>query len=356
MYPRLEFICKFINSKSSLHFYIKANLLTIETFQRILFYTSNSIQNILYPPFFCRCLPRNTDNNIKCVEVQDPEDSCCKKLLCDVTLNENESEGGLKIVSAKYLNSSVIQIKFEPKLEENDSSTIVELSNNQQDWIAYKLLPGGLLPVQNSTKPSFIRVDGSSEVVHLEGAPDTVESDFDEDTQSCMYKGKKYKLNEVYNDNCTHLCSCKSTGMACLKLDCPTYFGTDVLDSNCVEWETVPPNFVPSPPVCCPTEVRCKNNGSCIHKGEIYQNWQHLPSNVTGCEKQCYCEMGKIECQNVCSPMTALPSPDLPCPPHMATVGHLPNDDCCMHWICKTDGDTGKVHLSLILEYSDQFI
>ncbi|XP_044744225.1 putative epidermal cell surface receptor [Coccinella septempunctata] len=288
-----------------------------------------------------RCLPRNTENNVKCVEVQDPEDSCCKKLLCDVTLNENESEGGLKITNAKYLNSSMIEIKFEPKLEDNDSSPIVELSDNQKDWIAYKLLPGGFLPVQNSTKHSFIRLEGTSEVLTLERPKASGDSEFDAQTQSCTYKGKTFKLNDEYNDNCTHLCSCKRTGMTCLKLDCPTYFGTDVLDSTCVEWETVPPNFVPSPPMCCPTEVRCKNNGSCLHKGEMYQNWQHLPTNVTGCEKQCYCEMGKIECQNVCPPMTALPGPDLPCPPHMATVGHLPNDDCCMQWICRSDSDAG---------------
>ncbi|XP_045483153.1 putative epidermal cell surface receptor isoform X2 [Harmonia axyridis] len=283
-----------------------------------------------------RCQPRNTDNNIKCVEVQDPEDSCCKKLLCDVTLNENESEVGLKITSAKYLNSSMIRIKFEPKLEENDSSPIVELGEDDKTWQAYKLLPGGFLPVQNHSKFSFIRLEGTNEVLPLEGAE---VSEFDKDSQSCAYKGRTFKLNEEFNDNCTQLCSCKKTGMVCLKLDCPTYFGTDVLDSGCVEWETVPPNFVPSPPMCCPTEVRCKNNGSCEHKGEMYQNWQHLPTNVTGCEKQCYCEMGKIECQNVCPPMTALPGPDLPCPPHMATVGHLPNDDCCMQWVCKSGSE-----------------
>ncbi|XP_045483155.1 putative epidermal cell surface receptor isoform X4 [Harmonia axyridis] len=285
-----------------------------------------------------RCQPRNTDNNIKCVEVQDPEDSCCKKLLCDVTLNENESEVGLKITSAKYLNSSMIRIKFEPKLEENDSSPIVELGEDDKTWQAYKLLPGGFLPVQNHSKFSFIRLEGTNEVLPLEGAE---VSEFDKDSQSCAYKGRTFKLNEEFNDNCTQLCSCKKTGMVCLKLDCPTYFGTDVLDSGCVEWETVPPNFVPSPPMCCPTEVRCKNNGSCEHKGEMYQNWQHLPTNVTGCEKQCYCEMGKIECQNVCPPMTALPGPDLPCPPHMATVGHLPNDDCCMQWVCKSGSEGG---------------
>ncbi|KAK9878490.1 hypothetical protein WA026_022385 [Henosepilachna vigintioctopunctata] len=289
-----------------------------------------------------RCLPRNTNENVKCVEIPDPDDSCCKKLLCDVTLNDNESESGVKILNAKYLNSSMIKIKFDPKLDENDSSLIVELSNNKNDWVAYKLLPGGYLPVQNFSK--YIRIEGSSEILAIQEdkksqtSSDMVKSEYDEELQRCIYKGKTLKVNEEYNDNCTKLCVCKQTGMECLKLNCPTYFGTDVVDAACVEWETVPPNFVPSPPVCCPTEVRCKNNGSCFHKGELYHNYQNLPTNVTGCEKRCYCEMGKIECQNICPPLPALPGPDLPCSPQMATVGHLPDDDCCMQWICKPSG------------------
>lgn len=56
--------------------------------------------------------------------------------------------------------------------------------------------------------------------------------------------------------------------MKCLKLECPTYFGLDVLDPLCIEWETVPPDFVPTPPSCCPKEVKCKNNGSCSYHGK----------------------------------------------------------------------------------------
>jgi len=81
-------------------------------------------------------------------------------------------------------------------------------------------------------------------------------------------------------------------------------------------------------------EVRCKNNGSCNYKGVIYDNWSELPSNITGCDRRCYCEMGNVSCQAACKFVPALPPANLPCPSHQAVLMHISNNPCCMQWTC----------------------
>ncbi|XP_044265638.1 putative epidermal cell surface receptor isoform X3 [Tribolium madens] len=275
-----------------------------------------------------RCPPVNKTND-KCVQVQDPNDSCCKKLLCDVTLDDHESDNSMqihhKLIEAKYLNESTVELEFDPKLNDKENSIYIEGSSDQNDWKTYKIRAQKYVDVMDGTK--YLKLENSKESIKIVSANTS-------SSTGCTYKDKFYELNEEYNDNCTSLCVCKESGMKCLKLECPTYFGVDVLDPNCVEWETVPPNFHPTPPNCCPQELKCKSNGSCVYEGHTYQNWQQLPENITGCEKRCYCEMGNVECQNTCPPVTALPPPTLPCPPHQAMVDHLPDDECCMYWVC----------------------
>lgn len=75
-------------------------------------------------------------------------------------------------------------------------------------------------------------------------------------------------LGEEFHDGCNAYCACGKTGVECATIECPTDFGLDVLDANCLSWEPQPANFVPTPPNCCPESVRCKDNGSCIYAGE----------------------------------------------------------------------------------------
>ncbi|KAJ8960312.1 hypothetical protein NQ318_004038 [Aromia moschata] len=298
-----------------------------------------------------RCLPISKTSD-RCVEVPDPNDPCCKKVLCDVTLEDHDSEKDdekprPKLLSAKYVNSTAIMLTFDSKFEENESLPDVEVSNDQSNWTYYRLLPGDVVFVKDHVK--YLKVENAEEVVEvddsaLESVPSVEVTD--NTFKDCQYKDRTFKIGEEYNDNCEFLCICLNGHMKCLKIECPTYFGVDVLDANCVEWETVPPNFSPSPPNCCPEKVRCKDNGSCDYEGRTYKNWDELPSNVTGCEKKCYCEMGKVECQNTCPPVTALPPPNLPCPPHMATISHTPNDDCCKEWVCNTETTSPESILS----------
>ncbi|XP_060536769.1 putative epidermal cell surface receptor isoform X1 [Cylas formicarius] len=292
-----------------------------------------------------RC-PQTKKTSDRCVEVPDPNDSCCKQVLCDVTLDDQEHEKEdfkvkHKVISATQVNSSVIILQFEPNFEDNDSLPIIEVSNDKTNWIYYQLLPQGLLFVREKSK--FLRVEGNDDIVNIvdKETPAIVfkaEKNHKKlDQESCLYKGKSFKTGEEYNDECNALCVCQKGEMKCLKLECPTYFGVEVLDPGCIDWETIPPNFKPTPPHCCPDQVRCKNNGSCLYDGVLYKNWEQLPANITGCEKRCYCEMGKLECQNICSPVPALPPPNLPCSPRDAALQHVQEDDCCKYWVCNTD-------------------
>ncbi|XP_063921535.1 putative epidermal cell surface receptor isoform X2 [Zophobas morio] len=279
-----------------------------------------------------RC-PQVQKTNDKCVELPDPNDSCCKKLFCDVTLDDHEPDKDViqkhKLVFAKFLNTSTIELKFDPKPNDKEADIYIEGSSNQNDWKTYKIREQKYVDVMEGTK--YLKMENTDQSIKIEKL-DTNETK--SENGECSYKEMNFKLNEEYNDNCTSLCVCKETGMTCLELRCPTYFGVDVLDPHCVEWETVPPDFQPSPPNCCPEKLTCKSNGSCIYEGHSFQNWQQLPENITGCDKRCYCEMGNVECQNTCPPVTALPPPNLPCPVHQAIIDHLPEDDCCMYWVC----------------------
>nr|CAI5842724.1 unnamed protein product [Callosobruchus analis] len=324
-----------------------------------------------------RC-PEQVKTSERCLEIEDPLDSCCKRVFCDVEENaepfntnndasNTEEEEKLhkvkrKITSARYLNSSVILVKLEDNEQNNKSegtgdflqngheeehfhsskdSIIIDVSDDRKEWISYRLSPGGYLFVKTAGK--YLRLDGTDDIVEIEN--NSLGNKYSKTvSKGCSYKGKSFKLGEEYNDECNSLCVCHEIGMKCMKLQCPTYFGIDVLDPNCVEWETIPKNFVAKPPICCPESIKCKNNGSCEYKGQNFKNWEELPTNVTGCEKRCYCEMGKVECHDICPPVTALPPANLNCPPHLATISHTPEDDCCKKWTCNTDNSIQDNH------------
>lgn len=209
-------------------------------------------------------------------------------------------------------------------LFDGGKAAFLEVSDDGKNWKTVKVGDGGFVSVLDKSY-KFVRLEDTNDVVTVA-------------TEGCSFKGKQYKIGEEFNDGCVSFCVCKQSGVTCLKLECPTYFGTDVMDPNCIQWETVPKNFTPVAPKCCPEKLVCVHNGSCEHEGVTYQNWQQLPMNVTGCEKSCYCEMGKVECQSTCTPVTAMPPPDLGCPVTHARVGKIPGDDCCKYWVCDRPG------------------
>lgn len=81
--------------------------------------------------------------------------------------------------------------------------------------------------------------------------------------------------------------------------------------------------------------MRCKSNNSCVFKNKLYDNWSQIPTNVTGCQKRCYCKSGKVSCQPAyCDTVSVLPPSTLHCFPYQAKLVNIPDDECCQHWVC----------------------
>ncbi|EDW85203.2 uncharacterized protein Dwil_GK14524 [Drosophila willistoni] len=221
-----------------------------------------------------RCPEKNHTRADKCVYVKDPKDVCCQLELCDVTLDDHEQQHG----------------------QQNGLDDQQHLLFNLQEQA---------------------RDAGSA---HAE--------------PTCSFKGATYEVGQQFNDGCEQLCICNERGIHCAKVECPSNFGLDVLNPHCIKWETVPANFVPSPPHCCPESMRCVDNGTCTYQGMEFENWSPIPANLTGCDQNCFCDNGKVECRPACPPVLALPPSDLPCEPSLARLLPIPDDECCKHWAC----------------------
>ncbi|XP_075145077.1 stranded at second transmembrane protein isoform X1 [Haematobia irritans] len=221
-----------------------------------------------------RCPERNHTRLDKCVFVKDPKDVCCQLELCDVTLDDHE------------------QTPSPPTAH-----------NSIGDENGY----------------------GFQEARDIDGAAGH---------STCEYKGQVYPDGKQFHDGCEQLCLCTQQGVHCAKLQCPTSFGLDVLNPHCLRWEPEPANFKPIAPNCCPDSMRCVDNGTCVYRGEEFENWSQIPTNLTGCEQHCYCDNGKVECRPACPPVLALPPADLPCHRAQARLLPIPDDECCKHWAC----------------------
>ncbi|XP_046805236.1 putative epidermal cell surface receptor isoform X1 [Lucilia cuprina] len=227
-----------------------------------------------------RCPERNHTRLDKCVFVKDPKDVCCQLELCDVTLDDHE---------------------------QTPSPPTAHNSIGDEGY-------------------------GFQEGRDVDGAvSDAV----------CEYKGQMYTDGKQFHDGCEQLCICTQEGVHCAKLQCPSTFGLDVLNPHCLKWAPEPANFKPEAPNCCPDSMRCMDNGTCNYRGQEFENWSQIPTNLTGCEQHCYCENGKVECRPACPPVLALPPADLGCHISQARLVPIPDDECCKHWSC-TAFETGR--------------
>ncbi|XP_011139831.1 putative epidermal cell surface receptor isoform X1 [Harpegnathos saltator] len=297
-----------------------------------------------------RCPPNESSSIVnqhdRCVALADPRDPCCTITLCDVTLGdheikaENSTDLSVHLMDVKVLNSTAIKLRLSAK---NPQDVVIEISQNNHVWRQQKPDKDGIVSTLEPAHTYYVRVaEGArtspaiqvflpAEVVKVTNVTHTEKMS---DKNSCYYRGKSYKLDAEWYDECIYFCVCMENGKnECASIQCPTDFGLDVLDPHCVDWETVPADFVPKAPNCCPQEVRCRNNGSCLYNDVVYDNWSRLPMNVTGCENDCFCEMGNVSCRAACNPVPALPPANLQCPYPPIVTTH-PDNPCCLQWSC----------------------
>ncbi|XP_023718167.1 putative epidermal cell surface receptor isoform X3 [Cryptotermes secundus] len=294
------------------------------------------------------CKPRcpavhNVSSTDRCVELPDPIDPCCTVVLCDVTLGDHDvSKAGiedaagsphLQLLTVEIVNRTTVRLGLAGDLQSRHDNVTVESSLDQKTWKrqdAKGLLVQGLEPGRSY----YLRVKGGNVVSNAVEVTLPTNGTQRPVTAGCQHKGRHYMFGEEFHDGCEAYCVCTDSGVQCATIECPTEFGLDVLDPSCLDWETHPPGFKPSPPNCCPEQVRCINNGSCVYEGQYFSNWAEIPTKLTGCTQKCYCEYGNVSCQSTCPPVTASPPSDLQCDPHQAILSHLPGEDCCLYWLC----------------------
>ncbi|XP_011875167.1 PREDICTED: putative epidermal cell surface receptor [Vollenhovia emeryi] len=293
-----------------------------------------------------KCPPNDTiaKQHDRCVALPDPSDHCCTVTLCDVTLAdhefklENSTDLSVQLMDAKVLNSTAIKLKLSAK---NPQDITIELSQDNHVWRQQNPDKDGIVSSLEPAHTYYVRIAEGSRTgpaIQVSLPAEVVKTNISEkisNKDTCNYRGKSYEIGTSWYDECLSVCSCTDEGKTeCATIECPTDFGLALLDRHCIDWETVPPDFVPKPPHCCPQELRCRINGSCNYEGVTYDNGSELPSNVTGCERRCYCDMGNVSCRAACKFVPALPPANLPCPPHQATLMQVPTNPCCTQWTC----------------------
>jgi len=245
----------------------------------------------------CRCLASNglveceprcpkvnhtAASREQCVSVPDPKDACCHIELCDVTLDDHEQGAIVVVPPPPYMMNAL-----------KANATISNETIKQKEKLT-------------------LNADGN-----------------------CEWKGKVYTKGMQFHEGCEELCVCTENGVHCEKIDCPSTFGLELMDPQCLEWAPEPATFRAIVPKCCPERMRCVDNGTCEYKGQYFENWSDIPTNLTGCEQHCFCERGKVECRPACQPVPSKPPKRLRCDgKKVPKIMPIPNDECCRYWAC----------------------
>ncbi|XP_047033477.1 putative epidermal cell surface receptor isoform X1 [Helicoverpa zea] len=340
-----------------------------------------------------RCNPLPVSD--KCINVQDPNDACCEVQVCDVshdvheepensttsTTSTTEVEVTIKgfedyeeqlehiqtrplvlaepIGSVKVLQNNSVQVNLMHLNESEDPIHLLLSNDGGKSFSDVELkysnlilnLEGGkdyiLKTKETGTKFNFTITasdnGGANEVpTHVPDVPSEVPNEVpNEDIRDnvskigCVHEGQFYEIGDEFHIGCTELCECVGPDQhECAALVCPSHVGLELVSKGCVRWAPSPPA---TPPNCCPRSARCLSDGTCHYKGVAVPNWSEVPISLTGCEQRCFCENGDLDCQDVCSPLPAVPPQTLRCPPgHRPAAVNISDEDCCKQWGCVT--------------------
>ncbi|CAL1285069.1 unnamed protein product [Larinioides sclopetarius] len=320
------------------------------------------------------CVPRCTilsAGGPSCKEVQDPDDHCCKIMVCSFPgSTEKEEVDGLpvKIMSALAQNGTSIRVRialsmsrlpamvgrdlFEVWYRESSDS-----DNDLSQWNKKMITQNELTEVQqgvfefdiNDLMPQtdyFIKVgkvnQGSdtfniaefSNTVNVKTFPAAVKTVF----QGCFHHNQSYSLGEIFYQGCEHKCICREKGFIECQDRCEIYI--DTVGYEGCDWVPSEEDPCCTIPMCNRRKIPLMPDGRVPFTGapenmcivdhnEMYRVGDIWESG-DGCKtKICRCTLlangsTSIQCQSECPPL--------------APNAHIPTARCPHPVLIKPDG------------------
>ncbi|KAM7288686.1 uncharacterized protein ISCGN_028880 [Ixodes scapularis] len=326
------------------------------------------------------CMPRcsliSASAGETCKEVADPNDSCCRVLICSPPGDTQapSSIEGLKFLvdMAEPENATVVKIRW-TMLQDNktmhmNSDTMVQVwyavvttGGGDTQWMKQKYKLSDMRVVQPSTyemrlgnllpeteyylkvvKPP--REDGdaesgtSSNTVKVKTFAPAVKAAFN----GCLHHNRTYEAGEVFYDGCDHKCVCHAEGLIECQDRCEVYI--DTIGFEDCRWAPAPDDpccMIPycngKPPV--PRKPSDPQNDVCLDEAGKPHRLGDTWETGQGCTRRvCTCVLlsngsALSECIGGCPPLSVIvPAPDKDCPQPLVVT---PDDPClCPYVMC----------------------
>nr|XP_037876204.1 putative epidermal cell surface receptor isoform X1 [Bombyx mori] len=334
------------------------------------------------PNSVATCKPRckQYSPSEKCINVQDPNDACCEIQVCDVSQDVHEEPPDNVTSSTTSASETARSFDMSEELKSTSRPLVLAEPIGSVKVLNNNSVQVNLIHVNTTEDPVHLLLsdDGgktyqdvelkySNLILNLDGGKDYIlktketgtkfnftitttafaenevkvgAEDMRNDTkEGCYENGKFYEIGEEFHIGCSELCECTGPDKReCAALVCPSHVGLELMSKGCVRWAPSPPAV---PPNCCPRSARCLSDGTCHYKGVAVPNWSEVPLDLTGCEQRCFCENGELDCQEVCSPLPAVPPQNFRCPPlHRPAPVNISDEDCCKEWGCVPNAES----------------
>lgn len=91
----------------------------------------------------------------------------------------------------------------------------------------------------------------------------------------------------------------------------------------------------------------------CVHMSQRFKHYDIIPKELVGCDQQCHCYNGSLDCESLCTPVAATPPSYLPCDRQNARLVTASSYPCCRAWQCLNETAPGLFFISFrsYLEY-----